>query len=77
MILTNFATQHIAIMIGNVLTMIAVSAENRTAFSAQWVGEDVFHVLAHKNERYALGRRTPHCMKLLHDINVPFFATLL
>ena len=42
MISTDFATKHILLKVGNEVAMIAVSAENRTAFSAQWVGEEVF-----------------------------------
>ena len=43
---TDFATKHILLKVGNEVAMIAVSAENRTAFSAQWVGEEDFYVLA-------------------------------
>ena len=43
---TDFATKHILLKVGNKVAMIAASAENRTAFSAQWIGEEPFYVLA-------------------------------
>ena len=39
-------TQYILLKVENEVEMLSVSAENRTAFPAQWVGEDVFYVLA-------------------------------